>query len=140
MKNGHVLVAASTEAGRNFIRLLLYRQVPVAALTNNKREERLLQGIGVKEIMRVDTLFNKTEIRPAFPVDRVFIFEVSLPLTCAYLQVVSRWCCRSVTVVTTMWHPQVIYKKLGASIVLRTQTGEVGFLLDPQFNDSGGMP
>jgi len=119
MENGHILVAA---------------------LTNNKREERLLQDIGVKEIIQVDTTFIKSGTFPEIPIVRAFIFEMSLPLTCAYLQVLSRWRCRSVTVVTTMWHPQVIYKKLGASIVLHTQSGEVGFLLDRQFDDSGGMP
>lgn len=134
MEQRRILVAASTEAGRKFIRLLLYRQVPVAAMTNNKREEKLLKDIGVNEILRVSTIHNKAGEIPKFPIGRVFIFEISLPLTCAYLQLVSRWPCNAVTVVTTMWHPKVIYKKLGAANVVHTQTGEVGFLLGSQID------
>ncbi|MEK3870106.1 MULTISPECIES: hypothetical protein [unclassified Paenibacillus] len=129
MEKSRILVAASNKAGRNFVQLLLYRKVPVAALTNNKREEKLLKELGVDEILRVNTTRNKVSGVPAFPIGRVFIFETSLPLSCQYLQFIARWPCKAVTVVTTAWYPDVIYKTLGASYVVHTKNGEVGFLL-----------
>ncbi|MGZ7440826.1 hypothetical protein [Paenibacillus sp. TH7-28] len=129
MEKSRILVAASNQAGRNFVQLLLYRKVPVAVLTNNKREEKLLRELGVDEILRVNTTRNQMGGVPAFPIGRVFIFETSLPLSCQYLQVASRWSCGAVTVVTTAWHPDAIYKQLGASYVVHTKSGEVGFLL-----------
>ncbi|WP_334077453.1 hypothetical protein [Paenibacillus sanfengchensis] len=129
MEKSRILVAASNKAGRNFIRLLMYQKIPVAALTNNKREEKLLREIGVNEILRVSTTRNKVGEIPVFPIGRVFIFESSLPLSCQYLQFVARFSSKAITVVTTMWHPEAIYKKLGASYVIYTKNGEVGFLL-----------
>lgn len=129
MEQSRILVAASNEAGRKFIQLLLYRKVPVAALTNNKREEKLLRELGVDEVLRVNTTRNQAGGVPAFPIGRVFIFETSLPLSCLYLQQVAQWSCKAVTVVTTAWHPEAIYKSLGASYVVHTKNGEVGFLI-----------
>ncbi|MDI4644491.1 hypothetical protein [Cohnella hashimotonis] len=130
MEQRRILVAASDAAGRDFIRQALYKKLPVAALTNNGREEKALRKIGVSEVVHVNTsCINENAAAPAFPIGRVFIFESSLPLTCRYLQWATGCSCLAITVVTHAWHPEVIYKKLGARYVVRTQTGEVGFLL-----------
>ncbi|MFC3798674.1 hypothetical protein [Cohnella sp. GCM10012308] len=130
MEQRRILVAASHAAGRDFIRQALYKKLPVAALANNVREEKALRKIGVSEVVHVNTSSIKDNAAaPAFPIGRVFIFEASLPLTCRYLQWAAGCSCLAITVVTHARHPEVIYKKLGATYVVRTQTGEVGFLL-----------
>lgn len=135
MEQRPILVAASTEAGRKFVRLLLYKQQPVVALTNNRREEKLLREMGVNDIIRVNTASSKAgAAAPLLSIGRVFIFESSLPLSCLYLQLVANWSCKDITVITTVWHPDVIYKKLGAAYIVRTQSGDVGFLLS-RLND-----
>ncbi|MBW7452792.1 hypothetical protein ACFOLF_24280 [Paenibacillus sepulcri] len=134
MEQRPILVAASTEAGRKFVRLLLYKQQPVVALTNNRREEKLLRELGVNEIIRVNTTRSKAGAAPQFSIGRVYIFESSLPLSCQYLQLMANWSCQEITVITTVWHPEVIYKKLGAAYIVRTQSGDVGFLLS-RLND-----
>ncbi len=134
MEQGHTVVAASNEAGRTFIRLLLYKQLPVAALTNNKKEAKLLEQIGVPDILHVRTTHTKEVSAPAFPIRRLMIFESSLPLTCQYLLLTARWSVKTIMVITSARHPEAVYKSLGASCVVYSQTGEVGFLLS-RLND-----
>lgn len=129
MEQDRIVVAASNEAGRTFVRLLLYKQLPVAALTNNKREAKLLEQIGVPDILRVHSAHTKEGMTPAFPIRCLFIFEISLPLTCQYLLLAARWPVKTIVVITSAGHPEAVYKRLGASYVVYTQTGEVGFLL-----------
>ncbi|CAI6050951.1 hypothetical protein [Cohnella sp. JJ-181] len=124
-----ILVAAPSEAGRNFIRLLLIKKQPVAAVTNSRREAKLLEKLGVDVIWQVNTTSTKDSLVPAFPIGRVFLFESSLPLTCQYLKLVSRFDCQAITVISHDWHPQIVYKKLGATYVVRTRAEEVGFLI-----------
>lgn len=129
MEQSRVVVAASNKAGLEFVKLLLHQKIPVAALTNNKKEEQLLRQMGVQDILRVRTTRGIACGIPDFLVKRVLIFEASLPLSCQYLQLVSQWSCQQVTVVTSVWHPEGIYKKLGAAYVIYSRTGNVVFLL-----------
>lgn len=129
MEPSRILVAAPNEAGRNFIRLLLCKKLPVAAVTNNGREEKALRKLGVNDIFHVNTSCIKGSAVPDFPIGRAYIFESSLPLTCQYLQWIRPWTSQAIIVVAQAWHSEIVYKKLGASYVVRTQTGEVGFLL-----------
>ncbi|QTH45334.1 hypothetical protein J4772_13535 [Cohnella sp. LGH] len=129
MEQRHILIAAPNEAGKRFIKLLRIHRIPVAVLTNNGREERELRGLGVDCILRVDTVSIKENSVPSFPIGRVFIFESSLPLSCQYLLLLANWSCKAITVVTGASHPEVIYRKLGASYIVHTQANDVGFLL-----------
>lgn len=50
-----ILVTAPNEAGRKFIKLLMYKKMPFAVLTNSAGEERRLRRIGVEHVIRMNT-------------------------------------------------------------------------------------
>lgn len=134
MKEGYILVAAPNSVGLKFILLLIARKYNFIVLVNNKREESLLRKIGVQHVLRMKTGDEESWIAPPFPVGRCYIFELSLTLTCRYLQICRRWSADPIFIITPNRSPRMIYKGLGASYVIHSVTGEVGFLLgaDPE--------
>lgn len=94
MDNEMVLVTAPNEAGRKFVKLLMYKKVPFAVLTNSAGEERKLRRIGVENVIRMNTASAQKWFLPQGNVGNVFIFENSLNLTCRYLQICRSWTSR----------------------------------------------
>jgi hypothetical protein len=124
-----IVVTAPNEAGRNFIKLLIYLKRPFAALTNNAKEERDLKKLGVSKVIRLHTNNTEEWVVPEWRIGRIFIFENSLNLTCRYLQICRAWTPDSIYVITQAHHSPGIYRGLGADHVIHTLNGEVGFLL-----------
>ncbi|GGG77561.1 hypothetical protein [Paenibacillus radicis (ex Gao et al. 2016)] len=127
-----IAVAGFNETSVNFIRQLLYRQLPFVVLTNSKLEARRVLEVAdasVIKVVRVRTT-GRTWTIPELPIATVYIFENSLPLSCRYLRYCrSQWAKAAICVITTNWHPKAIYKALGADQIIYTQGEEVSYLL-----------
>ncbi|MCM3783610.1 hypothetical protein M3231_11530 [Neobacillus mesonae] len=130
MSDEVILVTAPNEAARNFIRLLMYKKLPFAVLTNSAQEERKVKRLGVEHIIRMDTALASKWLLPNATVGRIFIFENSLNLTCRFLQICRPWTRKSITIITQLNHPRGVYRGMGADHVIFTIKGEVGFLLN----------
>ncbi|WP_244964892.1 hypothetical protein [Paenibacillus barcinonensis] len=125
-----ILVTAPNEAGRKFVKLLMYKKMPFAVLTNSAGEERKLRRIGVEHVIRMNTAAAQKWFLPQASVGNVFIFENSLNLTCRYLQIVRSWTSKPLCVITEQSHPKGIYRGMGADKIVYSLNGEVGFLLN----------
>ncbi|MEF2965997.1 hypothetical protein V3851_09155 [Paenibacillus sp. M1] len=128
MEDDCILVAAPNRAGRNFALLLVSRGRKVVVLVNNKADEQQAGKLGATGIIRVKTDEEKTWVIPEYAFKCAFIFETSLTLTCRYLQLCRRWTTGPVIVISPHRHPRMIYKGLGATYIIHSATGEVGFL------------
>ncbi|BFH64902.1 MULTISPECIES: hypothetical protein [Paenibacillus] len=129
MEEELIVVTAPNEAGRKFIKLLIYLKRPFAVLTNNLKEERALKKLGVSQIIRIHTNHTDEWAVPEQKVGRIFIFENSLNLTCRYLQICRPWTSRPIYVITRTGNSPGIYRGLGANHIIHSLNGEVGFLL-----------
>lgn len=130
MSDEVILVTAPNEAARNFIRLLMYKKLSFAVLTNSAQEEKQVKRFGVEHIIRMDTAFTSKWLLPNAAVGRIFIFENSLNLTCRFLQICRPWTRKPITIITQLNHPRGVYRGMGADHVIFTIKGEVGFLLN----------
>ncbi|WP_145040153.1 hypothetical protein [Paenibacillus sp. Y412MC10] len=124
-----ILVSAPNKAGEEFVRQLIHKRVPFAAIANNRAEQQRLQELGCKPIILIDTRDEQTWIIPEFPVSKVFLFESSLNLCCRYLRICRTWTSESIYVITHSGNPRLIYKGLGADVVLHTNHHQVSFLM-----------
>lgn len=129
MEQAYVLVSAPTAAGEHFIKLLQIRKVPFVALVNNAEELARMEKLGIARILRVDTMQHDTWQVPEFPVDRVYLFEKSMNLTCRYLRMCRNWTIRPIYVITGKCNPRSVYRGLGANHILVTNGADVSFLL-----------
>lgn len=129
MEEEFVLVAAPNPVGLKFILLLIAAKRNFAVLVNNKKEEEVLHKLGVRHVLRIKTDDEQSWIVPPFPIGRCYIFEMSMTLTCRYLQICRRWTNDQIFIITPNRNPRMIYKGLGASYVIHSVSGEVGFLL-----------
>ncbi|CAG7649281.1 hypothetical protein ACFQI7_26760 [Paenibacillus allorhizosphaerae] len=124
-----ILVSAPNKAGEAFVRLLMTHRLPFAAIANNKRERARMKELGVERIILVDTTEESTWQLPDFPIGKIFLFESSFTLCCRYIRICSSWSSEPTYVITHSNHPRLIYKGLGASFVIHTNSDEVSFLL-----------
>lgn len=124
-----IIVSAPTKAGEEFIRQLDRNNIPFAAIVNNRAEQERLSKLGVKNMIMIDTTDEQTWIIPEFSVSKVFLFESSLNLCCRYLRICRTWTSDPVYVITHSSNPRLIYKGLGATIVLHTNNNNVSFLI-----------
>ncbi|AIQ72269.1 MULTISPECIES: hypothetical protein [Paenibacillus] len=129
-QNEYVLVCAPTKAGEHFIKLLKFRGIKMAGLTNNLAEKALLEELGIEQVILVDTRHQSTWFRPSFPVGRVYLFESSFPLCCRYIQMCRTWTTQPIFVITSSINPRLVYKRLGASYVIYSHSGDADFLID----------
>lgn len=127
-----ILVAASNKTGEAFIRKLMLQKLPFAALVNSKSEAARLEEIGVKHFILVDTTEERTWVMPELPVGKVYLFESSLNLCCRYIRVCHMWTSEPIYVITHSVNPRLIYRALGASFVIHTNSHDVSFLLASQ--------
>ncbi|OAB45676.1 hypothetical protein [Paenibacillus antarcticus] len=130
MEDAIILVIAPNEDGRKFVDQLMYRKKSFAILTNNRAEEKMYQKMGVKNVVRIDTFMTKKWIVPQIAVDKIYIFESSLNLSCRYLQICRPWTSQEIYIVTRFWSPRGIYRGMGADHVVYTKNGDVEFLLE----------
>ncbi|MEK8132846.1 hypothetical protein WMW72_33695 [Paenibacillus filicis] len=124
-----ILVSAPNKAGELFISQLLARQIPCAAIVNNRVEQERVTRIGVKISHLVDTKNEVTWIMPEFPVGQVFLFENSVTLCCRYLQICSKWTTKPITIITHSSSPRLMYRNLGARNIIHTSSQDVSFLI-----------
>lgn len=123
------LVTAPNAAGENFIKLLMIHHKQVAVLVNQSAQKRRLEKRGVRNILEVNTMGDTVTLAPPFSIGNVYLFEDSLPLCCKYLQICRNWASGSIFVVTGSHRPRQIYKSLGASYIIYTNSEHVSFLL-----------
>lgn len=128
--SGYILVSAPNKAGENFIRELQRRQLRLAALANSKAEHKRLAGLGVGNVVTIDTSGCESWTVPQFAVSRVFLFEKSLNLSCRYIQICRTWTNGPIYLVTSNPSPRLVYRGLGAHHVIYTNGDDVGFLID----------
>lgn len=119
-----VLVSAPTVAGEAFVRLLRFKGVGVAALSNNDAEALSMSRLGVEQHYQVDTHSRKDVGAPPFAITLVCLFERSLPLTSLYIQLCRRFTPAPIVVVTHGTKPRLIYRSIGATEVLYSTSGE----------------
>lgn len=125
-----ILVSAPNKTGEAFIRELIRRDIPFAAMVNNRTEMDRLKEIGVKDWIELDTVDQSTWMIPEYTVGQVFLFETSQTLICRYIQICRTWTVKPIYVVTHSIHPRLIYKGLGADYVIHTNNYEVSFLME----------
>lgn len=130
-----ILVSAPNKTGEAFIRQLISHRLPFVAIMNNKVEQDRLKKLGVKNIIMVDTSAQNTWLIPDVPVGKVFLFERSLNLICRYIQISSTWTSQPIYVITHSSNPRLVYKGLGASYVIHTNSDDVSFLIRMLKND-----
>lgn len=123
-RTGLVLVSAPTVAGEAFVRLLRFKGVGVAALSNNDAETQAMTRLGAEQHYQVDTHSRKDAAPPTFAIELVCLFERSLPLTALYIQLCRRLTAAPIVVVTHGTKPRLIYRSLGATEVLYSAGGE----------------
>lgn len=124
-----ILVSAPNKAGEEFIRQLIDMRIPFAAIANNRVEQERLRELGCTNMILIDTRDEQTWIIPEFPVSKVYLFESSLNLCCRYLRICRTWTTESIYVITHSSNPRLIYKGLGADVVLHTNHHQVSFLI-----------
>ncbi|MCZ8515554.1 hypothetical protein O9H85_24735 [Paenibacillus filicis] len=131
MDNQHelILVSAATKAGETFVRGLIREGLPFAAIVNNKAERADMEKLGVKRIIMVDTTEESTWLQPDGPIGKVYLFETSMNLCCRYIRICRSWTEQPVYVITKSNHPRLIYKSLGATYVIHTNSDDVKFLI-----------
>ncbi|EHB63630.1 hypothetical protein [Paenibacillus lactis] len=124
-----ILISAPTKAGEAFIRQLLLREIPFAVLANNPAEGERASRLGCKDVIMIDTRDEQTWVLPERPIGKVFLFENSLNLCCRYLRICRTWTSASIYVITNSGNPRLIYRGLGADVVLHTNHDRVDFLI-----------
>lgn len=124
-----ILVSAPNKAGEEFISQLIYMDISFAAIANNRVEQERLRELGCTNMIVIDTRDEQTWIIPEFPVSKVYLFESSLNLCCRYLRICRTWTTESIYVITHSSNPRLIYKGLGADVVLHTNHHQVSFLI-----------
>ena len=128
------LVYAPNKAGENFVKLLKYKGIPYAVLTNNEEARSYWIGLGVQHVICIDSADHQTWIVPDVAVGNVYIFEQSLNLCCRFIQICRSWTSKSIYVITQGTNPRMIYRGLGADCVVHSRTGDVAFLLQSSEN------
>ncbi|CAH0120805.1 hypothetical protein PAE9249_03329 [Paenibacillus sp. CECT 9249] len=91
IQDDYFLVSAPTEGGQAFLRTLAMKEMPYAALTNNKTEKQVLEEIGVKHILMVNAKESRAPMIPEMPIRKVYLFEQSLNWCCRYIQICRLW-------------------------------------------------
>ncbi|GLX66361.1 hypothetical protein [Paenibacillus glycanilyticus] len=123
------LVSAPTAAGENFIKLLLLKGIPFAALVNNAEEKNRLALLGVEQFILLDTKSREPWMIPDFPIGNIYLFENTLPLCCRYIQICRGWSSKRLIVITGRMNPRGIYKGLGANEVIYSKSDNLSFLV-----------
>ncbi|WP_370452297.1 hypothetical protein [Cohnella sp. AR92] len=132
-----VLISAPNAAGEQFAMLLRARNIPFAAIANNRAECSRLSAIGAAELIRVDTAERKTWIVPPFGIGKAFLFERSLNLACRYLQICRSWTTQPIYLITESSNPRHIYKALGADYVIHSRSLDLSFLITDDMKANG---
>ncbi|MBE1446271.1 hypothetical protein [Paenibacillus sp. OAS669] len=125
-----ILVSAPNKTGEGFIRLLLSKGIPFAAITNSRAEQERLESLGVKHTIWIDTSECESWLLPDLPIGKVFLFESSLNLCCRFIQICRTWTSKEICVVTHNMNPRLVYKGLGADHVIHTSSHDVSFLMN----------
>lgn len=124
-----VLVSAPNAAGEQFMKLLKKKEIPFAAIVNNKSEYERIVALGAVHIIVVNTTKEDSWIIPVVGIGKVFLFENSLNLCCRYVQICRSWTSKPIYVITGSPNPRHIYKKLGVDYIIHNSAHEFGFLL-----------
>lgn len=122
-----------SSAGMEFVRLLLKRGMGVIVLVHNaEEEEQLTELIGKISVYRLypSGSANKMPIALDWAVIHAFVFERNLPECCQDIQLCHSWGPQRLYVVTSSLNPvQLVYRGLGATYVIHSQSGDISFVL-----------
>ncbi|CAH1222191.1 hypothetical protein PAECIP111893_04826 [Paenibacillus plantiphilus] len=125
-----ILVSAPNKTGEDFIRQLVMKKQPCAAIINNKEEMRRLESIGVRNFVMVKSAKEETWMVPNYEIGKVILFESSLNLCCRYIDMCRSWTTKPIYVITRTLNPRLVYKRLGATFVIHTHNEDISFLID----------
>ncbi len=124
-----VLISAPNVAGEQFMKLLKKKEIPFAAIVNNKSEYESIAALGAEHIIVVNTTKEDSWIIPAVGIGKVFLFEKSFNLCCRYVQICRSWTSKPIYVITGSPNPRHVYKKLGVDNIIHSNAHEFGFLI-----------
>lgn len=124
-----VLVSAPNLRGEQFVKTLLHRHIPFAAIVNNDQEYERMISLGVETIIAINTTDDKVWSTPEFGIGRVYLFERSLNLVCRYLLICRKWTRAPIYVITEQVKPRLTYRGLGANYVIYASGQDSNFLI-----------
>ncbi|GKU76447.1 hypothetical protein [Paenibacillus sp. L3-i20] len=107
------LVYAPNETARQFLRLLMSKGIPVAAVVNSGRQKRVLEGFGINNFVRLDTKATDCPLQQGW-IEDVYLFDDSTPLTCRYLRLFRPLVTGRIIVVMQNGGIPGLYRYLGA--------------------------
>ncbi|WP_214629531.1 hypothetical protein [Paenibacillus agaridevorans] len=135
-----LLVSAPNLRGEQFVRALLHRHIPFAAIVNNEQEYERLLGLGVETIIAVDTSDEGVwSAAPDIGIGRVYLFERSLNQICRYLLICRKWSNNPIYVITEQVRPKLMYRGLGANYVIYASGQDSNFLITDEMTDQEPM-
>ncbi|MFF2886230.1 hypothetical protein [Paenibacillus sp. NPDC057967] len=111
------LVYAPNEYGRQFVKLLLYKGWPVAALVSSGRQRRIHEGFGISCFIKLDTKDQDCSLKGG-QIHDVYLFDNSVPLVCRYLKLFRPLVSGRIIVVTQNNSIPGLYRHLGADQLL----------------------
>ncbi|MFD0589074.1 hypothetical protein ACFQZE_13815 [Paenibacillus sp. GCM10027627] len=111
------LVYAPNEPARQFVKLLLSRGLPVAAVVNSARQKRIHEGFGINRFVRLDTKAADCPLKMG-SIGNVYLFDDSVPLICRYLKLIRPFVLGRIIVVTQSASIPGLYRHLGADQLL----------------------
>ncbi|RCX23755.1 hypothetical protein DFP94_1011357 [Fontibacillus phaseoli] len=113
-----VLVFAPNQAGERFVQDLSESGGSPNVMACNSAEQlfAMKQNLLIKP---QDMEFSKA-----------FVFEEELDQCCKVLEIITKWMCGTIYVITRKHYPQMIYRALGADYVIRTTSEDLSFLMD----------
>ncbi|MGE6668699.1 hypothetical protein [Paenibacillus xylanexedens] len=125
-----VVSAGHSAAGMNFVDLLLKKGLAFVVLVHSEEEREQLQTLGAFPVRYIQETKGMQQTRPEYMVTNAFVFENNLPQCCQDIQLCHSWYPQHLYVVSSNKAPVgLVYKGLGATYVIHSQTGNVSFLL-----------
>lgn len=116
--NGVVLVYAHNRAGEQFVQ----------ALRVEGRSNSIVTCHSAEQLQSDKEKFLNNPSENEF--SKVYIFEEELEECCKVLEILRKWTCGTIYVITKKHYPQMIYKVLGADYVIRTTNEDLSFLIE----------
>lgn len=131
-KEDVVLITAPNLAGEGLLKHLQRKSLPFAVIVNNKLEYERMSELGVRNIIVVNTTKEHSWAVPDFKIGKIILFERSFALCCRYIQICRSWTRKPIYVVTGSHNPRLVYKGLGADLVIHSDGPDFTFLISDE--------
>lgn len=125
-----VVSAGHSAAGMNFVDVLLKKGLAFVVLVHSEEEREQFLTLGAVPMRYIEVTEGMQQTRPEYMVTNAFVFENNLPQCCQDIQLCHSWYPQQLYVVSSNKAPVgLVYKGLGATYVIHSQSGDVSFLL-----------